>query len=234
MRGAIDYAGQRICYRARHTSRTTLAISVLPNGEVEVVAPVGTHQAVIDERLRRRANWVLQQRRYFDQFQPKTPERLYVGGETHLYLGRQYRLKISLGAEDSVRLKDGYFWVSVIDRPSPDFVAALLSRWYRERAHMKLSERFAIAITRFPHVARKPPTLSVRPMRRRWGSFSAGGRITLNADLVRASLPCIDYVIIHELVHCRHPNHGRAFFNLLEQIMPDWERRKKNLERMLA
>jgi predicted metal-dependent hydrolase len=65
-------------------------------------------------------------------------------------------------------------------------------------------------------------------------SHSGKGRITLNRDLVRAPLPCIDYVIIHELAHSRHPNHGRAFFDLLSQMMPDWEKRKLALGRMLA
>jgi predicted metal-dependent hydrolase len=62
-------------------------------------------------------------------------------------------------------------------------------------------------------------------MKRRWGSHSRARRITLNADLIRALLPCIDYVIIHELAHARHPIHGRAFFAVLALMMPDWERR---------
>ena len=80
MNGRIEYAGQNIAYNARYTARKTLAISVHPNGDVEVVAPDGTSKAVIEERLRRRATWVLQQQRYFDRFQPRTPRRRYVGG----------------------------------------------------------------------------------------------------------------------------------------------------------
>ncbi|MGY3451946.1 M48 metallopeptidase family protein [Bradyrhizobium sp. USDA 4353] len=56
----------------------------------------------------------------------------------------------------------------------------------------------------------------------------------LQKILVDSRLPCIDYVIVHELAHSRYPNHGRAFFDLLSQMMPDWERRKLALERMLA
>ena len=71
-------------------------------------------------------------------------------------------------------------------------------------------------------------------MQRRWGSYSKNGRVTLNIDLVRAPLPCIDYVIVHELAHALHPNHGRSFYDLLSQMMPDWERRKLALEKILA
>jgi hypothetical protein len=79
-----------------------------------------------------------------------------------------------------------------------------------------------------------PVAASIRSLQRRWGSHSGKGRITLNCDLIRAPLPCIDYVIVHELAHGRHPNHGRAFYDLLGQRMPDWEKRKIALERMLA
>lgn len=234
MRGSIAYAGQSFDYRARHSARKTLAISVHPDGAVEVVAPTGTGQQVIEQRLQRRAGWVLQQRRYFEQFRPRTPERRYVGGETHLYLGRQYRLKVEADDHDGIKLMGGYFRVSVDGVPSAERVGSLLSAWYREHANSKLAERFEAVTARFGRIVTTPPTLAIRPMQRRWGSYSGKGRITLNVDLIRAPLPCIDYVIIHELAHARHPNHGRAFFDLLSQMMPDWERRKLALERMLA
>ncbi|RED21565.1 hypothetical protein BJ123_1467 [Rhodopseudomonas thermotolerans] len=234
MRGSVAYANQRIDYSARHSSRKTLAITVHPDGGVEIVAPAGIGQQVIEKRLIRRASWVLQQRRYFEQFLPRTPARRYVGGETHLYLGKQYRLKIERATEDCVRLKGGYFLISVAGVPSPDRVSGLLASWYRERADRKLKERFEAITARFGRIVGRRPDLSIRPMKRRWGSHSAKGRITLNRDLVRAPLPCVDYVIVHELVHRRHPHHGRAFFDLLAQMMPDWEKRKSALERLLA
>lgn len=234
MHGSIAYAGQSFDYQARQSARKTLAISVHPNGAVEVVAPAGTDKRVIEQRLQRRAGWVLQQRRYFEQFLPRTPERRYVGGETHLYLGRQYRLKVESGDQDRVRLAGGYFQITIAGESSPERARILLAGWYRERADAKVKERFEAVRKRFSRKLSHTPSLAIRPMRRRWGSYSGKGRITLNSDLIRAPLPCIDYVIVHELAHSRHPNHGRAFFDLLSQMMPDWERRKLALERMLA
>ena len=71
-------------------------------------------------------------------------------------------------------------------------------------------------------------------MPRRWGSWSRRGRISLNPDLIRAPIACIDYVITHELAHLIHPNHGAAFYELLETLMPDWRGRKQRLERILS
>jgi predicted metal-dependent hydrolase len=195
---------------------------------------MGTDRRVIEQRLLRRAGWVLRQRRYFEQFVPRTPVRRYVGGETHLYLGRQYRLKVESGDEDRVRLTCGYFQITVTGDPAPECVRVLLADWYREHAESKMKERFEAIRKRFSRKLSRIPSLAIRPMRRRWGSYSGKGRITLNCDLIRAPLPCIDYVIVHELAHGRHPNHGCAFFDLLSQMMPDWEKRKLALERMLA
>ena len=71
-------------------------------------------------------------------------------------------------------------------------------------------------------------------MRKRWGSLSANGRLTLNIDLIRAPRECIDYVIVHELSHLRYANHGLEFYRLLDKLIPDWEKRKHKLEVTLA
>jgi predicted metal-dependent hydrolase len=146
----------------------------------------------------------------------------------------RYRLKVKSGDEDRVRLTCGYFWITIAGEPSPERVRILLADWYREHAESKMHERFEAIRKRFSRKLSRTPNLAIRPMRRRWGSYSGKGRITLNCDLIRAPLHCIDYVIVHELAHSRHPNHGRAFFDLLSQMMPDWEKRKVVLERMLA
>ena len=109
-----------------------------------------------------------------------------------------------------------------------------MTDWYREHARAKLTEHYMAASERYGRQLPRIPALSVAPMKQRWGSFSANGRITLNVDLIRAPVSCIDYVVLHELVHARHPTHGRAFFNLLERMMPDWRKRKENLERVLV
>ena len=71
-------------------------------------------------------------------------------------------------------------------------------------------------------------------MKKRWGSCSKQGAIILNTELIKAPSHCIDYVILHEMCHLKYFNHGKAFYNLLVKIMPDWEKRKKRLEEVLV
>lgn len=229
----VAYGGRRIAYTLRHADRSTLAISVLPDGTVDVVAPLGTVLEDVQTRVSRRARWILGQQRYFEQFRPRTPERRYVSGETHLYLGRQYRLKVISGEDEGVKLAAGRFLVSVTQCGDPQRVRALLETWYREKAGDRLSERFEICWQLFSqrHVA--APRMRIRKMRSRWGSLSPSGTLTLNVDLIRAPRECIDYVILHEFCHLEHADHGPAFQSRLEQVMPDWEKRKHRLEMTL-
>ena len=229
----LAYGSRRIAYTLRHADRSTLAISVLPDGTVDVVAPLGTVLEDVQVRVSRRARWILGQQHYFEQFRPRTPERRYVSGETHLYLGRQYRLKVVCGERESVKLVAGRFLVDVTQSGEPGRVRAILEAWYREKARERLSERFEICWQLFSQHHVVPPRMQVRRMRSRWGSLSPSGTLTLNLDLVRAPRDCIDYVILHELCHLEHADHGPGFQARLEQVMPDWQRRKHRLEMTL-
>jgi predicted metal-dependent hydrolase len=231
---SFEYGGHVLPFRARFSARSTLSITVLPNGSIEVVAPDGTPEHEIRRRLRKRGHWIVRQRRYFDQFCPRTPDRRYIGGETHLYLGRQYRLKCVDADHEEVKLLGGYLCVMIGKRAAQQRVRALVEGWYQHRAHVKLRERFDAVLPKFERLVRSTPELWVRSMKLRWGSHTPAGRIFLNRDLIRAPTSCIDYVVAHELTHVVHPSHSIAFFRLLGSVFPDWQQRKERLERLLA
>ena len=215
----------------RRSDRRTLAISVLPDGRIEVVAPRDCARAIIEERLRKRVGWIERQRRSFLMLAPTGVPRRFVTGATHRYLGRQYRLKIAKGDRNTVRLHGAELVVET-PSPGPRSVAILVRRWFRARA----AEQFALRIgawEAWSRARRLPrPRLVLRAMRTRWGSACPDGRILLNPDLVRAPSPCIDYVIAHEMCHLREPDHGRAFLALLSAVCPGWRRAKLRLETM--
>ncbi len=98
------------------------------------------------------------------------------------------------------------------------------------RARRHLPARLDACWATFPADGHHRPTLRLKHMRTRWGSMSPKGNMSLRLDLIRAPDECIDYVILHELCHLVHPNHGREFWALVEQLVPDWKRRKRLLE----
>lgn len=157
--------------------------------------------------------------------------RQFVSGESHLYLGRQYRLKVTHGDTAGVKLARGQLLVSLPSDPDPDRVKAFLNRWYLERARTVFTRVLDASLLNFKDL--ECPRLIVRAMHSRWGSLSRAGSMTLNVNLVRAPRPCIEYVVIHELCHTTHRDHDTRFFKLLGQLMPDWEQRKHRLEAAL-
>ena len=234
MHGTIAYSDHRFDYTAQFSARATMAITVFPDGAIRVIAPEATSQAEVELRLRKRARWLIRQILHFEQFRPRAPERRYVGGETHLYLGRQYRLKLRKGTLEETKLKGAFLQVAAPEHREPRVIKRLVSNWYHEKGRTRIAERFTLISARFVKMGCQPPAPIFRSMSRRWGSWSPSGRISLNPDLIRAPIACIDYVITHELIHLIHPHHGPAFYELLETLMPDWRGRKQRLERLLS
>lgn len=232
---SVEYGRQQIRFSLLRRPRATLEISVHPNGEVIVVAPEGATTHDIDSRVLKRARWVLMQQRYFSQFIPRTPQRRYVPGETHLYLGRQYRLAIIPDSPRRVVMTRGVLSVSGVEREDSGRIEQMVTDWYRQHAAIQFARRIDINRKRFLQPADFiPRSFTLKRMTHRWGSMSPNGCMLLNPDLVRAPANAIDYVITHELCHLAVSGHGPAFYELQSAVMPDWEQRKGILERMLA
>lgn len=232
MIGSLSYGHDSIPYEVLFLStRKTLSIEVFPSGRVLVRAPLGCPEGLILERLHKRAGWISRQLAEFASYRPRTPTRQYLSGETHLYLGRRYRLKVAPGSTAGVNISGGHLVVSLPGEIGPDQVKAQLDRWYLERAKVIFAEVLQACLPRFQGVNR--PHIRVRSMRSRWGSLSTTNTMTLNVNLVRAPRPCIEYVVIHELCHTRQRNHDTSFFRLLAQVMPDWQQHKQRLEQAL-
>ncbi len=229
---AFDWGGASIPLRVQRSARNVLRIAVTPEGNVEVVAPLAATDADIVARVRRRASWITRQLVRFERWRPRTPPRQYESGETHLVLGRPYRLLIQRGPTD-VRLDGGRLILALPAERDLTFRRALIRHWYRVQAHRIFPERLDAMLPPFERQGVHRPRLVIREMTHRWGSFTPKGTLVLNLELVRASPSYIDYVIAHELAHALHPDHGHEWVELLTRLMPDWRTRKDDLEREL-
>jgi hypothetical protein len=231
--GSVSYGTETIQFSIVYADRKTLEIAVHPDAHVVVKAPGGTLIGDIQTRVAKRARWIRKQIGYFRKFEPHTPSRRYVGGETHLFLGRHYRLKIIKQNNEEVKLKGAYFYVMTPDPDNTQKIKDLLDKWYKDHARTVFSLRLEECYKRAKKLNVPFPDISLRKMSRRWGSCSKAGDILLNTALVKASVYCIDYVIMHELCHLKVHSHDNGYFRLLSKYMPDWERRKDRLERIL-
>jgi predicted metal-dependent hydrolase len=227
----VLFGGERIEFRLRRTNRRTLAITVQPDLGVLVTAPKKAAMATVLGKVRKRAGWIRRQQRFFREFLPQTPPRRYVSGETHRYLGRQYRLKVVKAEESSVKLLGRFIWVHAPNKHDRVRVRKLVEAWYLAHAKDRFARSVAESSARLGTRLASPPRMQLRRMPKRWGSWTRRGGVWLNPELVKAPGSCIDYVVTHELCHLVHGHHGPAFYALLSRAMPDWEQRKRRLER---
>lgn len=232
---SIAYGTKTIAYRVVRRDRRTLQISVLPDMSVEVVAPRAANDADVRQRVTRRGRWILRQMEFFRQFHPKTPVRRYQPGETHLYLGRTYRLKFVKSDTSSVKIIGSRIVIGLPNPTDRDAVRTLLDAWQKAQARVWFERRLFVCLDRFSDKDKvAPKALIVRQLKLRWGSMSQAGRLLLNRSLIGAAKSEIDYVITHELCHRVYHHHGAKFYELLDRVMPDWRKRKQSLERRLA
>jgi predicted metal-dependent hydrolase len=225
---SVEYGEERISFSVVRRNRKTMAISVLPTLDVEVVAPACKTDDEIIAKVRSRAKWIQSKRRWFSQFLPRSPARYYVGGEEHLYLGKQYRLRFVADDARGVKLKGGYFYVASPDQIDSSETMVLLDSWYRHQAR-RIFSRIVVSFMAKTGGSDNPPIV-IKKMKTRWGSVSQSGVITLNLRLVQAPFECIEYVVMHEICHLRHFNHDKEFYVMLERFIPDWRNRKMRLE----
>jgi predicted metal-dependent hydrolase len=229
----LSFGARKFAVDVSFSARKRLSVTVHPDLRITAKAPAGYEPEILRQRLEKRSSWIARQIDYFERFQPLPTERKFVSGETHYYLGRQYRLRIRHGEMTRVRLIGRFFEMELSDTDNSEKARALMLDWYSAHARDLLSRRLTQYIPTFERMGAAVPVVRYRRMKKRWGSCTNGGTIILNTELVKAPIHCIDYVILHELCHLLFPNHNRKFFRLLGRLLPDWEKRKERLEKVI-
>jgi predicted metal-dependent hydrolase len=192
-----------------------------PDGRVHISVPLDDSDAIIRSYLLRKWVWIEEKRAAVTAYARQEP-REFVSGEAHYFLGNLYRLKIERSGTvpPGVSVAGDYIVVTTRSNASARHVAELLSIWYKER--------LAPVVDRF--IAKWEPIFDVRlesreirTMSSRWGTCSkTKSKAIFNAELAKKPLPCIEYVVAHELAHLLERTHNDHFQALLDRHLPSW------------
>jgi predicted metal-dependent hydrolase len=232
-RSEVQWGRTAIPYAIRRSARRgTVSVAIDPEEGVLLTAPTTTPVERLDRVVRTKARWIVERLRRQSELPPALHEREFVSGETFLYLGKQYRLGIDHRREGAALLH-GHLVVGAPHDPTrrSAHVRRVLVTWYRQHAQERLPE-IAGVWARKLHV--EVGAVLMREQRRRWGSCDRSGLLRLNWRIIQAPRACIEYVVAHEVVHVRHPNHTPAFWAALGRVMPDYERRRARLKALGA
>jgi len=204
------------------TNRRKTATIKIVEGDVHIIVPQHLSQKRIEELIQRKANWIRQKLHLQASIQPIRPKE-YVSGEAFSYLGKNYRLKLSEGDTEGVKLKGGRFMLEVKSTLTGEarayYVQAQLAQWYQDHAELRLrdkAERFA------PLLGMSPNSIKVKYFKARWGSCSIHGDVTFNWRIIMAPHRIVNYVVVHELAHLKHHDHAPKFWRSVASVIPDY------------
>ncbi len=241
----LEIDGIEVELRRNSRRRTRIGMAFDPSGFVIMDAPPGVGESEVREVVAEHHRWLRVRLEKARDAVHEVRTLKYVAGELVHYLGQAYRLEVRAGGEDRVELSapagsqlplfsDVAFGTLQVTTPETSAlgVKAAVCDWYSREGDRVFAERLA-GWTDLPWLNGSAPQWRHTFMRSQWGSCSARGKISLNTHLVKAPVALIDYVILHELCHLEHHDHGRRFYALVERHMPDWERRRTALDRFL-
>ena len=199
-----------------------------PNGRVRVAAPLVISDDAVRLAVIDKLGWIKRQKANFVA-QLRQSQREMVNGESHYFLGRRYRLRVHEGPGPSSVAIRGVASLDLHVRPgsSTEQREAVLLRWYRDQ----LKAMVPPLLEQWEHALGVRPTgWGIKKMKTKWGSCNpASGRIWLNLELAKRPVQCLEYIVVHELVHLLERNHTDRFTALMDGFMPNWKVTRKAL-----
>lgn len=205
-----------------------LHISVYPPlGRVHVAAPERTDEDTIRLAIVQRLPWIKRQREQLQRAERQSTREM-LSGETHFVWGKRYQLDVSrTSGQFSVEPKGKTLWVVTPEGTDAAGRRSTLDRWYRRQlktAVPPLLEKWQ------PVIGVEADKIVVRRMKTKWGTCVAHSRtIWLNPELAKKNPRCLEYIVVHELVHFIERGHGERFIAVMDQVMPDWRARRDEL-----
>ncbi|MBU5591445.1 M48 family metallopeptidase [Clostridium sp. MSJ-4] len=226
MKDKFIYKNEEIEFEIIYSKRKTLEISIEPPDKIRVRAPNRLPKYKIINRLIEKGDWILKHLNYFKTIDYKEINKEFIDGESLLYLGKEYTLKIyeeNLKKKSEVYIEEDNIVVRIKDK-NKDKIKKVLQLWYRQQA---LSYIIQSAEKYEKIFSKKPKDIVVKEQKRRWGSCTYDNRLLFNWRCIMAEPRAIDYVILHEMCHMVYKDHSKNFWNLVSSIMPDYKEQKQ-------
>jgi predicted metal-dependent hydrolase len=223
------YHFQNIEFRIVYSRRRTLGISILPDASVIVRAPNRTPLKTISRIIQEKSAWIIKHRDGYMQKEKKKLNSSLITGEKQLFRGKECVLYIFQSKKPVVRFNENTIEIGLEKVDDQQAIRRLLYSGYKLEASVIYPEMLNKVLKTYEKHMFKPIGLIIRTMKSRWGSCSKKGFITLSTELIKLPDIYIEYVIIHELCHLKHHNHGKEYYNLLSELFPDWKKVRKDL-----
>jgi predicted metal-dependent hydrolase len=227
------YKVEDIEFKVIYSRRRSIGISVLPDSSVIVRVPLFTSLKTINRIVNDKYSWVLRHRDNYKHLNHSSLKKTYKSGEIHLFKGKEHILRIVKSGKPYILFSEDFIEIGTDKTDDQESIRRLLYKGYKTEAisHFPVSVNKVLS----DHESQmfNPAGLVIRTMKRRWGSCSNKGIITLSTELIKLDNLYIEYVITHELCHLKQHNHGPEFYKLLSELFPDWKSVRKGLRKYI-
>lgn len=220
---------REIEFKIVYSRRRTLGISVLPDSSVIVRVPFRTSLKTINRIVREKSAWIIKHRDSYGQQENKKLNSTFLTGDKQLFRGIEHELHVIQSKKPYIRFRDTSIEIGLDNTADTRAVKRLLYKGYKSVASAIFPEMLGRILQIHGNQKFQPTGLVIRSMKSRWGSCSRKGKITLSTELIKLPDIYIEYVMIHELCHLKHHNHGKEYYNLLSELFPDWKKIRKDL-----
>lgn len=222
-----------IKYTLTYKSVKNINLRIKPDGSVLVSAPHYIDAERIDEFVKSKSDFINSALDKFEKSKLYKPAlKQYVSGEIFYFLGNSLELKVIESNENKVYIDQKSLYLLTKNIDDLKYKEKIINKWYKEQT-IKIYDEIAREVhKKFIKFGVDFPTIKFRKMKTRWGSCQYINKIiTLNSVLIQTPKDCIEYVMSHEFCHFIHPNHSKAFYCLLQTILPNWREKKILLEK---
>lgn len=205
--------------------RKTVSIFIERNGSVKVLAPITASDEKVEAAVKSKEYQIFSKIAKWKELNQGKVTREFVNGQSFLYLGRNYRLKLTENQDVPLKISGGFFH---FDKAYLSKAEKVFKDFYRDKAQKKIQERLKLIEDKFAH---KPTSIKVLELQNRWASWTPNNGLNFHWKCIMAPVSVLDYIIIHEMVHLKHPNHSSEFWNELDKKMPVYKEHENWLKR---
>lgn len=196
--------------------RKTVSIFIERDGSIKVLAPISATKQKIEDAVKTKQYQIFTKLAKWQELNQGKVIRDFVNGQSFLYFGRNYRLSIVENQDVPLKVSGGLF---KLDKTQIEKAEQIFKAFYKVKAEQKINERFKLIEEKFN---RKPTSIKVLELRNRWASWTPKNGLNFHWKCAMAPIPVLDYIITHEMVHLKHPNHSPQFWNELDKKMPNY------------
>jgi len=201
-----------------------------PTGRVRISAPSGMNIDTIRLYAMSRLGWIKKQQRKLRGQERETP-REYLNRESHYLWGKRYLLKIvEREAPPFVDLQHSTILLHIRAEASQEKKQSVLDEWYRKQLKVAIPELISSWEKR---IGVRVQEFGIKKMKTKWGTCNPEAcRIWVNLELAKKPKECLEYIVVHEMVHIMERHHNERFVSLMDNVMPQWRSRRDDLNRL--